>query len=125
MDSGEYILPILKIKYLASKVLAKSLRRLSRDWQKAYGHQVYLTETFVDSSRFEGTCYKAANWQYVGQTPIIHETKERFDTLTSSSFDKDFHSPSNQKELSLILDKVILPRKGQLSAINKEIENSE
>jgi hypothetical protein len=48
--------------------LAKSLRRLSRDWQKTYGHQVYLAETFVDSSRFEGTCYKAANWQYVGQT---------------------------------------------------------
>ena len=62
------VLPWIQVKYLASKVLAKSLRRLSRDWQKTYGHQVYLTETFVDNSRFEGTCYKAANWQYVGQT---------------------------------------------------------
>ncbi len=57
--------------------------------------------------------------------PIIIETKERFKELNSCSFDKGFHSPENQKELSEILNKVILPRKGKLSAINKEIENSE
>jgi hypothetical protein len=45
--------------------------------------------------------------------------------LISCSFDKGFHSPDNQKELAVLLDKVILPRKGKLSAINKEIENSE
>ncbi len=57
--------------------------------------------------------------------PIIDETKERFDKLTGCSFDKGFHSPDNQKELAQILDRVILPRKGKLSAINKEIESSE
>ncbi|MBA7670389.1 ISNCY family transposase ISDpr11 [subsurface metagenome] len=57
--------------------------------------------------------------------PIIIETKERFNELSSCSFDKGFHSPYNQKELNEILDKVTLPRKGKLSAINKEIENSE
>lgn len=62
------ILPWVKVKYLASKVLALSLKQLNTDWQKAYGHPVYLAETFVDISRFEGTCYRAANWQYVGQT---------------------------------------------------------
>ena len=62
------VLPWIQVKYLASKLLAKTLRRLSHDWQKTYAHQVYLAETFVDSSRFEGTCYKAANWHYVGQT---------------------------------------------------------
>ena len=56
---------------------------------------------------------------------IIRETKERFERLSSCSFDKGFHSPENQKELAEILDKVILPRKGKLSAINKEIEQSE
>ena len=56
---------------------------------------------------------------------IINETKERFDKLTDCSFDKGFHSPDNQKELAQILDSVILPRKGKLSAINKELENSE
>lgn len=57
--------------------------------------------------------------------PIILETKERFEDLSSCSFDKGFHSPSNQEELAKILDKVILPRKGKLSALNEEIENSE
>ena len=57
--------------------------------------------------------------------PIITETKERFPQLTSCSFDKGFHSPENQVQLQGILDQVILPRKGKLSAINKEIENTE
>jgi hypothetical protein len=57
--------------------------------------------------------------------PIIKETKERFPHLISCTFDKGFHSPDNQKDLAVLLDKVILPRKGKLSAINKEIENSE
>jgi hypothetical protein len=56
---------------------------------------------------------------------IIKETKERFPQLISGTFDKGFHSPDNQKDLAVLLDKVILPRKGKLSAINKEIENSE
>jgi hypothetical protein len=56
---------------------------------------------------------------------IIKETKDRFNELSTCTFDKGFHSPHNQKELAKILDKVILPRKGKLSAINKEIENSE
>ncbi|MCP4142121.1 MAG: ISNCY family transposase, partial [Chloroflexi bacterium] len=57
--------------------------------------------------------------------PIIQETKERFGNFNSSSFDKGFHSPDNQKKLAEILENVILPRKGWLSAINQEIENSE
>ena len=56
---------------------------------------------------------------------IIKETKSRFSELSRCSFDKGFHSPDNQNKLAKILDTVILPRKGKLSAINKEIENSE
>lgn len=62
------ILPWIRVFHLASRLLALSLRRVSRDWQSIYGHPLYLAETFVDTSRFEGTCYKAANWIYVGQT---------------------------------------------------------
>lgn len=62
------ILPWVHIKHLASKVLALNLRRLSSDWQTLYGHPLYLAETFVDVSRFEGTCYRASNWIYVGLT---------------------------------------------------------
>jgi len=57
--------------------------------------------------------------------PIIQETKNRFAKLGSCSFDKGFHSPENQIELRKLLDRVVLPRKGKLSAINREIENSE
>lgn len=57
--------------------------------------------------------------------PIIEETIRRFSDFRSCSFDKGFHSPKNQEELAAILNKVILPRKGRLSAINKEIEQSE
>lgn len=57
--------------------------------------------------------------------PIIQETKERFVELGSCSFDKGFHSPGNQEKLRELLDRVVLPRKGKLSAINQEIENSE
>jgi hypothetical protein len=62
------ILDWIRIKHLASKILALSLRRLSADWQQRYGHPIVLAETFVDLSRFAGTCYQAANWIYVGQT---------------------------------------------------------
>jgi hypothetical protein len=60
--------PWVRVKCLASRVLALCLRRLSRDWQAAWGHPVHLAETFVDTARFKGTCYRAANWTYLGQT---------------------------------------------------------
>ncbi len=56
---------------------------------------------------------------------ITKETQSRFPAFSACSYDKGFHSPDNQKELAIILDQVVLPRKGRLSAINKEIENSE
>jgi hypothetical protein len=43
-------------------------RRISADWEQLYAHPIYLLETFVDPSRFRGTCYRAANWQVVGYT---------------------------------------------------------
>ena len=58
----------VRVKHLASRVLALSLRRLNADWQRIYGHPIHLAETFVDISRFSGTCYRAANWVFVGHT---------------------------------------------------------
>jgi len=54
--------------HLASRVLGATLRRLCRDWQACYRHPVLLAETFVDESRFQGTCYRAANWIRLGLT---------------------------------------------------------
>lgn len=62
------ILPWVRVAHLASHVLGHIARRINSDWENKYGHSIYLLETFVERERFRGTCYKAANWQYVGQT---------------------------------------------------------
>jgi hypothetical protein len=62
------ILPWVKVLHLASHILGLIIRRIAADWQQKYGHPVYLLETFVEKERFQGTCYKAANWIYVGET---------------------------------------------------------
>lgn len=62
------ILPWVQVKCLASHLLCLSLRQLNQDWENRYGHTISLVETFVDTTRFRGTCYRAANWIHVGQT---------------------------------------------------------
>ena len=62
------ILPWVDVPNMASHVLGKNVRRLSKDWEARYGHRVLLVETFVDTARYRGTCYRAANWLYQGQT---------------------------------------------------------
>jgi hypothetical protein len=63
------ILPWVKVPHLASHLLGLIARRIPRDWQKIYRHEVVWLETFVDPERgFLGTCYKAANWISLGQT---------------------------------------------------------
>ena len=62
------ILDWIKVPHLASHVLGACLRRLSGDWKCRYGTDIALVETFVDTTRYTGTCYKAANWQLIGQT---------------------------------------------------------
>jgi hypothetical protein len=62
------ILPWVTVKNLASHILSLVLNRLNHDWRKKYHHDILSVETYVDSSRFRGTCYQAANWQFVGQT---------------------------------------------------------
>ena len=62
------VLPWARRKNRASQILGANLRRLSGDWEQGHGHRVLLAETFVDRSRFEGTCYRASNWTCVGET---------------------------------------------------------
>jgi len=60
--------PWIQSKGLASKILSKIARQLPVDWHQRYGYRPVLFETFVESQRHRGTCYKAANWIHVGQT---------------------------------------------------------
>lgn len=62
------ILPWVRIEHLASKVLAANIRALGKDWQDFYHSPAVLLETFVDTQRFAGTCYRAANWKCIGKT---------------------------------------------------------
>jgi len=62
------ILPWVQSKNLASKILAMVARQLPDDWEGRYRIRPVLLETFVDTERFTGGCYKAANWIYVGKT---------------------------------------------------------
>lgn len=59
----------VRVPHLASHLLGLNARRICRDWREVYNHDIIWLETFVDPGRgFTGTCYKAANWQYLGMT---------------------------------------------------------
>ena len=62
------ILPWVRVPYLASHILAQMAKAVAADWQRVYNHRLYYLETFVDKDRFAGSCYKAANWIYLGDT---------------------------------------------------------
>jgi len=68
-NNTRFLIPSwVQVPHLASHVLGLIARRIRSDWQAKYGHPVYALETFVDRSRFKGTCYRAANWVRLGAT---------------------------------------------------------
>ncbi len=82
------VLPWIRVPHLASHLLGRMVRQLPVDWARAYGHEVCFALTFVDTTRFKGTCYRAANWVYLGRTtgrgnnaPTQEQTKTIKDVL--------------------------------------------
>jgi hypothetical protein len=76
------ILPWVEVPHLASHILGRMAKIVPADWQRLYAHPIYWLETFVDISRFRGTCYRAANWQVIGTTagrghraPTLEQTR--------------------------------------------------
>ena len=67
-NSRFLILPWVRVKGLASKILAACARQLPADWERLYGYRPLLLETLVAAERFRATCYRAANWMALGQT---------------------------------------------------------
>jgi hypothetical protein len=67
-NSRFLIVPQWRVPHLASHVLGMVMRRLTADWKGRYGYEPLLAETFVEQERFDGTCYRAANWVEVGHT---------------------------------------------------------
>ena len=67
-NSRFLILPWVRSKNLASRILSLAARRIASDWKERYRYEPVLLETFVEKERFAGTCYKASNWICVGET---------------------------------------------------------
>jgi len=62
------VFPWVNVRNLASRLLALAAKRIAGDWQRRYAYRPLLLETFVDSERYAGTCYRAADWLLVGYT---------------------------------------------------------
>jgi hypothetical protein len=77
-NSRFVILKAFAVPNLASRVMKLCLDRLSQDWTNLYGHEVWVAESFVDSQRFLGTCYKASGWTLLGQTQGYGRCHEDF-----------------------------------------------
>ncbi len=69
LNNSRFLLfPWVRVKNLASKALSLAVKRIRCDWQERYGYSPVLLETFVDPGKYRGTCYKAANWLFLGQS---------------------------------------------------------
>lgn len=84
-NSRFLILPHWHYPNLASRVLSLSRQRIQRDWIARFGYPLLLLETFVDPSRYQGTIYHAANWQYLGDTRGYQRTREGYSRRPSQS----------------------------------------
>jgi hypothetical protein len=92
---------LVKVKNLASRILSLAARRIASDWRTRYGYAPVLLETFVDTERFTGTCYKAGNWVCAGATQgrgkldIRHEHRLPIKSVWLYPLDKDFRQCLN------------------------------
>ena len=62
------VLPWVEVRHLASHILGRMRRVVAQDWERVYGHPIWYLESFVEPGRFRGTCYRAANWKFLGLT---------------------------------------------------------
>jgi hypothetical protein len=90
------ILPWVQVPHLASHLLARMTRMLPTEWEKVYDHPVYFAETFIDTTRYRGTCYRAANWIFLGRTQgrgkddLTHQQNRTFKEVLGLPLCPDF-----------------------------------
>jgi hypothetical protein len=80
-NSRFLLLPWVRVPNLASAALAAAARRLPGDWQLRFAYQPVLLEAFVDPARFHGGCYRAAGWQWLGQSTGTSRSRQRGQAL--------------------------------------------
>jgi len=101
------ILPEWHIKNLASRTISLCLERLSGDWSMFFGHKIVLAETFVDSTKFMGTVYKASNWLYIGDTKGFRRKNNGYTKAVGNSkmiFVKQLHKDAKRILSQPVLD---------------------
>lgn len=115
-NSRFLIVPWLRVKNLASHIMSKALKRLSVDWEEAYKTRPVLVETYVDKERYEGACYKASNWKFLGET----QGRGRNDRYHQNSLSRKY-------VFAYELEKGILgagmPERGELDWVEKEFQD--
>ena len=107
-NSRFLILPDWHLFNLGSRVLSLCQRRLSRDWEEAFGHGVVLLETFVDPQRHRGTVYRAANWMYVGDSRGFRRTHAGY-TATPQTPKMVFLKPLQADARELLCGAILSP----------------
>jgi hypothetical protein len=99
-----YLVPEFTVPNLASYVLSMNLKKLRSDWENIYGVKPVLVETFVDTEKFSGGCYKAANWECIGETKgrgrndRFHKNKLNKKFIYVYEFEKGILLPAIKKE---------------------------
>jgi hypothetical protein len=92
------ILPWVHVEHLASHLLGRMTRMLPAQWEKVYGHPVHFAETFVDTTRHRGTCYRAANWIALGRTQgrgkddLTHRPNRTLKEVLGLALSRDFRA---------------------------------
>ena len=96
------ILPWVSVPHLASHILGRMARTLCADWCGLYAHPIYYLETFIDPQRFQGTCYRAANWSVLGLTTgrgkadLTHQANRSIKQVLGYPLVKDFRQRLSQ-----------------------------
>jgi len=93
------IFPWIKIANLASKALHFAFTQVPNDWFTKFKYKPVLLETYIDSSKFNGTIYKASNWQKIGQTSGNYNRKKNQELLPKDVYIKPIDK--NYKDILL------------------------
>lgn len=135
------ILPWVRVPNVASFVLARNVHRLSADWEAAYGHPILLVETFVDLGRFRGSCYRAANWKFLGETRgygksgqtyqshgepkglFIYPLHPRAKELLSSPFPPCFRNSKQEEAMTIDVSQLPIAGQGGLMELLSELSD--
>lgn len=115
------VFPWVKVKSLASKTLSIAARQLADDWHTLHGYRPVLLETFVDLTKFNATCYQAANWHYLGKTKASTATKS-CDEKTAKGV---YVYPLLKNTKSILINGHEAPTKKRMSNIPKTLHSSD